>query len=48
MTKMHENEFHIDESLVHKLIAQQFPHWANLPLKPVPSSGTHNALWMGP
>lgn len=45
MTKMHENEFHIDESLVHKLIAHQFPHWANLRLKSVPSAGTDNALY---
>ncbi len=45
MTKMHENEFHIDEVLVHKLIANQFPQWANLPLKSVPSAGTDNALY---
>lgn len=45
MTKMHENEFHIDEALVHKLIAHQFPQWANLPLTSVPSAGTDNALY---
>ncbi len=45
MVKMHENEFHIDESLVQKLIAHQFPQWSNLPLKPVPSIGTDNALY---
>lgn len=45
MTKMHENEFHIDESLVQRLLAKQFPHWANLPLKSVPSAGTDNALY---
>lgn len=42
---MHENEFHIDEVLVHQLISKQFPDWANLPLKPVPSAGTDNALY---
>ncbi len=42
---MHENEFHIDEALVHQLISKQFPQWAHLPLKPVPSTGTDNALY---
>lgn len=45
MTKMHANEFHIDTSLVHRLLAKQFPQWADLPLKPVPSAGTDNALY---
>lgn len=45
MTKMHANEFHIDESLVQRLLSKQFPHWANLPLKPVLSAGTDNALY---
>ncbi len=45
MAKMHVDEFHIDESLVHRLLSKQFPHWANLPLKQVPSAGTDNALY---
>jgi aminoglycoside phosphotransferase (APT) family kinase protein len=45
MAKMHENEFHIDEALVQRLLAKQFPDWANLPLKSVPSAGTDNALY---
>src|ERR1700733_10667437 len=45
MTKMHENEFEIDESLVHTLLKSQCPHWASLPLKPVPSSGTDHSLF---
>jgi aminoglycoside phosphotransferase (APT) family kinase protein len=45
MTKMHKNELHIDEILVHKLIARQFPHFANLPIRPVSSIGTDNALY---
>jgi aminoglycoside phosphotransferase (APT) family kinase protein len=45
MAKMHVDEFHIDESLVQRLLSKQFPHWANLPLKPVPSAGTDNALY---
>ncbi|MGA8163601.1 MAG: GNAT family N-acetyltransferase [Waddliaceae bacterium] len=45
MAKMHENEFHIDEALVQRLLAKQFPSWANLPLKSVLSAGTDNALY---
>lgn len=45
MTKMHENEFHIDEALVQRLLAKQFPDWVNLPMKSVPSAGTDNALY---
>jgi aminoglycoside phosphotransferase (APT) family kinase protein len=42
---MHANEFPIDEKLVRKLIARQFPKWAHLPLKAVPSAGTDNGLY---
>jgi len=42
---MHANEFHIDETLVHKLIQGEFPHWTGLPLYRVPSAGTDNALY---
>jgi aminoglycoside phosphotransferase (APT) family kinase protein len=45
MTKMHADEFEIDISLVRRLLAKQFPDWADLPLKPVPSAGTDNALY---
>ncbi|MBP6918975.1 MAG: aminoglycoside phosphotransferase family protein [Legionellaceae bacterium] len=45
MTKMHENELEIDEGLVHTLIKNQCPHWANLSLKSIVSSGTDNALF---
>ena len=42
---MHENELEIDESLVHKLLKNQCPDWANLPIKTILSSGTDNALF---
>lgn len=42
---MHIDEIDIDESLVHRLIATQFPQWASLPLKSVPSAGTDHALY---
>ncbi|MFZ1754481.1 MAG: aminoglycoside phosphotransferase family protein [Caldilineaceae bacterium] len=43
--KMHADEVMIEASLVARLLADQFPHWANLPLAPVPSAGTDNALF---
>lgn len=45
MAKMHADEFEIDISLVQRLLAKQFPDWTDLPLKPVPSAGTDNALY---
>ena len=43
--KMHANEVDTDESLVRRLLAAQFPQWANLPIAPVPSAGTDNAIY---
>jgi aminoglycoside phosphotransferase (APT) family kinase protein len=43
--KMHLDEVDTDVSLVSRLLATQFPHWANLPIEPVPSAGTDNALY---
>lgn len=45
MTKMHENELEISEDLVRHLLKTQCPHWADLTLTPVKSSGTDNALF---
>ena len=45
MAKMHENELEIDEKLVLGLVKNQCPQWAKLPLKPIASSGTDNALF---
>lgn len=42
---MHADELDIDVHLVHRLVASQFPHWATLPLAPVPSAGTDNAIY---
>lgn len=42
---MHANEVHTDTRLVRRLLATQFPLWADLPLTPVPSAGTDNALY---
>jgi aminoglycoside phosphotransferase (APT) family kinase protein len=43
--KMHANEVDTDVSLVSRLLAAQFPHWANLPIEPVDSAGTDNAIY---
>jgi len=37
---MHADEVDTDVSLVRRLLAAQFPHWADLPIEPVPSAGT--------
>ncbi|MFD5519548.1 aminoglycoside phosphotransferase family protein [Streptomyces sp. NPDC127066] len=42
---MHAGETRIDDSLVRRLLAGQFPRWSRLPLKRVRSAGTVNALY---
>ena len=43
--RMHADEVDIDPPLVRRLLAAQFLHWAHLPIAPVPSAGTDNALF---
>jgi aminoglycoside phosphotransferase (APT) family kinase protein len=43
--RMHPDEVGIDVTLVARLLAAQFPHWTDLPIKPLPSAGTDNALY---
>ena len=43
--KMHEGELDIDVHLVRRLIAAQFPRLAGLPIRPVRSTGTVNAIF---
>lgn len=43
--KMHTDEVDTDPSLVRRLLAAQFPQWADLPIEPVPSAGTDNAIY---
>jgi aminoglycoside phosphotransferase (APT) family kinase protein len=45
VNKMHADELDTDARLVRRLLAAQFPEWADLPIEPVPSSGTDNALY---
>jgi len=42
---MHAGEVKTDSSLIKRLLADQFPQWADLPITPVPSAGTDNALY---
>lgn len=42
---MHDGEVETGVPLVQALLREQFPRWADLPLKPVPSAGTDNALY---
>ena len=43
--KMHADEVDTDVALVRRLLAGQFPQWADLPIKPVPSYGTDHAIY---
>ncbi|REK91959.1 phosphotransferase [Streptomyces inhibens] len=43
--KMHADEVDIDASLVGRLVAAQFPQWADLPVTKVRSAGTDNAMY---
>jgi len=45
MTRMHEDELELDEALVRQLLAEQFPEWAELPLRRIEPSGTVNAIF---
>lgn len=42
---MHADELNIDVDLVRRLLAAQFPAWSDLPLAPVVSAGTDNAIF---
>jgi len=43
--RMHIDEVDIDVPLVRRLVATQFPEWADLPVEPVASAGTDNAMF---
>ncbi len=42
---MHDDEVATDAALVARLVAAQFPGWARLPVEPVDSIGTDNAMY---
>jgi aminoglycoside phosphotransferase (APT) family kinase protein len=43
--KMHDDELETDEALVRRLLAAQFPQWAELPIEALPAGGTDNAIY---
>ncbi len=44
VAKLHDSEPDIDVAQVGRLVADQFPRWAGLPLAPVTASGTDNVM----
>ncbi len=42
---MHDDEVFTDVELARRLIAEQFPQWADLQLRPVPSHGTDHDIY---
>jgi aminoglycoside phosphotransferase (APT) family kinase protein len=42
---MHAGEVHTDATLVRRLLAVQYPQWADLPIRAVQSMGTVNAIY---
>jgi aminoglycoside phosphotransferase (APT) family kinase protein len=42
---MHHDEIDSDSDLVRRLLREQGPKWADLPIEPVSSTGTDNALY---
>lgn len=44
-SRMHDDEVDTDASLARRLLAAQFPQWAELPIERVTSAGTDNALY---
>src|SRR5262249_57347259 len=44
-TRMHADELEIDAPLVRRLLAEQFPQWADRPLSRIEPAGTVNAIF---
>ena len=42
---MHSDQVDSDAALVRRLLASQYPQWADLPIERLPSSGTDNAIY---
>jgi aminoglycoside phosphotransferase (APT) family kinase protein len=45
LPKMHKDELALDDALVRRALAEQFPAWADRPLRRVEPSGTDNAIF---
>jgi aminoglycoside phosphotransferase (APT) family kinase protein len=45
LSKMHADEIDTDVALVRRLLAGQFPQWADLAIRPVVSYGTDHDIY---
>jgi aminoglycoside phosphotransferase (APT) family kinase protein len=45
MARMHADELELDDGLVHRLLAGQFPQWVDLPIRSVEPAGTDHAIF---
>jgi aminoglycoside phosphotransferase (APT) family kinase protein len=43
--RLHADQVDVDVSVARRLVAEQFPRWAGLPVRPVRSGGTDNAVF---
>ncbi|HET6634937.1 MAG TPA: aminoglycoside phosphotransferase family protein [Streptomyces sp.] len=43
--RMHPDEHAVDDDLVRRLVGRQFPQWAGLPVRRLPSGGTVHAMF---
>src|SRR4029077_17858528 len=43
--RMHADEVDVNDALVRRLLAEQFPEYLDLPLRRAPSTGTDNAIY---
>lgn len=43
--RMHTDQVDSDAALVRRMLAVQFPQWAELPIRRIPTSGTDNAIY---
>jgi len=42
---MHDDQLHVDEDIARRLIHEQFPQWADLAVRLVPTAATVNAIF---
>ncbi|HYH35825.1 MAG TPA: aminoglycoside phosphotransferase family protein [Nocardioides sp.] len=45
MTRMHDEQVDVDADVVRRLLRDQFPEWADVPITPVAESGSDHALF---
>jgi aminoglycoside phosphotransferase (APT) family kinase protein len=43
--RLHADQVDVDVAVASRLVTEQFPRWAGLPVRPVSSGGTDNAVF---